>query len=163
MADDVQSNLKQWVAPLVESGGVASFEYPLLDAPDDLLLRLSEFSPGLYPSNQTCMQVAPLVASGDVAAFKDPHLDAPDDLLLRLARLALTCTAMPTASRPTMARVLGDLLGMKEEVLGGAEAYRAACRIDREIGSSAAHTVDFDAQLAGIEQMGAHSNLSGDA
>ncbi|CAI5508400.1 unnamed protein product [Closterium sp. Naga37s-1] len=119
MADDIQINLKQWVAPLVESG--------------------------------------------DVASFKDPHLDAPDDLLLRLARLALTCTAMPTASRPTMGRVLGDLLGMKEEVLGGAEAHRAACRIDREIGSSAAHTVDFDAQMAGIEQMGAQSNLSGDA
>ncbi|CAI5995769.1 unnamed protein product [Closterium sp. NIES-65] len=60
--------------------------------------------------------VAPLVASGDVAAFKNPHLDAPGDLLLRLARLALTCMAMPTASRPTMGRVLGDLLGMKEEV-----------------------------------------------
>ncbi|CAI5992544.1 unnamed protein product [Closterium sp. NIES-64] len=119
MADDIQINLKQWVAPLVESG--------------------------------------------DVASFKDPLLDAPDDLLLRLARLALTCTAMPTASRPTMGRVLGDLLGMKEEVIGSAEAHRAASRIDREIGSSAAHTVDFDAQLAGIEQMGAQSHLSGDA
>ncbi|CAI5992545.1 unnamed protein product [Closterium sp. NIES-64] len=106
--------------------------------------------------------VAPLVASGDVAAFKDPHLDAPGDLLLRLARLALTCTAMPTASRPTMGRVLGDLLGMKEEV-GGAEAHRAACRIDREIGSSAAHTVDFDAQLARVEQMGTQGRSSSDA
>ncbi|CAI7807467.1 unnamed protein product [Closterium sp. NIES-54] len=108
-------------------------------------------------------KVAPLVESGDVASFKDPHLDAPDDLLLRLARLALTCTAMPMASRPTMGRVLGDLLGMKEEVIGGAEVHRDACRIDREFGSSAAHTVNFDAQLAGIEQMGVQSNLSGDA
>ncbi|CAI7731624.1 unnamed protein product [Closterium sp. NIES-53] len=108
-------------------------------------------------------EVAPLVESGDVASFKDPHLDAPDDLLLRLARLALTCTAMPMASRPTMGRVLGDLLGMKEEVIGGAEVHRDACRIDREFGSSAAHTVNFDAQLAGIEQMGVQSNLSGDA
>ncbi|CAI7807469.1 unnamed protein product [Closterium sp. NIES-54] len=119
MADDIQINLKQWVAPLV--------------------------------------------ASGEVSSFKDPHLDAPDDLLLRLARLALTCTAMPTASRPTMGRVLGDLLGMKEEVLGGAEAHRAACRIDREIGSSAAHTVDFDAQLARVEQMGTQGRSSSDA
>ncbi|CAI7731610.1 unnamed protein product [Closterium sp. NIES-53] len=109
------------------------------------------------------MQVVPLVASGDVASFKDPHLDAPDGLLLCLACLAVTCTAMPTASLPTMGHVLGDLLGMKEEVLGGAEAHRAACRIDREIGSSAAHMVDFDAQLAHVEQMGSQGVSSSDA
>ncbi|CAI5477154.1 unnamed protein product [Closterium sp. Yama58-4] len=121
MTDDVQINLKQWVAPLVESRAVT--------------------------------------------AFKDSHLNAPDDLVLRLARLALSCTAMPTASRPTMGRVLGDLLGMQEEVLGGAEVHGAACKIDREIGSSAAHSVDFDAQLARVEQIGSqsHSRSSAEA
>ncbi|CAI5984535.1 unnamed protein product [Closterium sp. NIES-65] len=96
-------------------------------------------------------QVAPLVASSDVAAFKDPRLDAPDDFVLRMARLALACTAMPTASRPSMARVLGDLLAMKEEIMG-AEVHRAACRIDKEIGSSA-DSVDFDVEMARVEHM----------
>ncbi|CAI5945207.1 unnamed protein product [Closterium sp. NIES-64] len=95
--------------------------------------------------------VAPLVASSDVAAFKDPRLDAPDDFVLRMARLALACTAMPTASRPSMARVLGDLLAMKEEIMG-AEVHRAACRIDKEIGSSA-DSVDFDVEMARVEHM----------
>ncbi|CAI5462884.1 unnamed protein product [Closterium sp. Yama58-4] len=62
--------------------------------------------------------VAPLVAAGDAGALKDPQLEAPDDLVLRMARLALRCTAMPTASRPSISRVLGELLVMKEEFLG---------------------------------------------
>ncbi|CAI5477122.1 unnamed protein product [Closterium sp. Yama58-4] len=95
--------------------------------------------------------VAPLVASCDVAAFKDPHLNAPDDFVLRMARLALACTAMSTASRPSMARVLGDLLAMKDEIMG-AEVHRAACRIDREIDSSA-DLVDFDVEMARVEHM----------
>ncbi|CAI5479308.1 unnamed protein product [Closterium sp. Yama58-4] len=99
--------------------------------------------------------VVPLVASSDVAAFKDPHLDAPDDLVLRMAHLALACTAMPTATRPSMTRVLGDLLAMKEEVMG-AEVHRAASRIDREIGSSA-DPVDFNVKLARVEQMDVQS------
>ncbi|GJP82551.1 hypothetical protein CLOP_g12794 [Closterium sp. NIES-67] len=38
------------------------------------------------------------------AAFKDPHLEALDRLVLQLARLALSCIAMPTASRPSTSR-----------------------------------------------------------
>ncbi|GJP80023.1 hypothetical protein CLOP_g10266 [Closterium sp. NIES-67] len=74
--------------------------------------------------------VAPLLAAGDAAAFKDPQLEAPDDLVLRMAKLALSCTAMPTASRPSISRVLGELLVMKEEFLGQ-EEDRMAARIDR--------------------------------
>ncbi|CAI7802128.1 unnamed protein product [Closterium sp. NIES-53] len=115
----------------------------------------------LTEDSQTSLKqwVAPLVASNEVAAFKDRHLDAPDDLVLRMARLALACTAMPTASRPSMARVLGDLLAMKDEILG-AEVHRAACRIDREI-SSSAELVDFDVEMARVEHMDVQANYSG--
>ncbi|GJP34351.1 hypothetical protein CLOM_g18805 [Closterium sp. NIES-68] len=79
--------------------------------------------------------VAPLLAAGDAAAFKDPQLEAPDDLVLRMAKLALSCTAMPTASRPSISRVLGKLLVMKEKFLGQ-EEDRMAARIDRELENS---------------------------
>ncbi|CAI5996973.1 unnamed protein product [Closterium sp. NIES-64] len=79
--------------------------------------------------------MAPLLAAGDAAAMRDPQLEAPDDLVLRMARLALRCTAMPTASRPSISRVLGELLVMKEEFLGQDED-RMAARIDRELESS---------------------------
>ncbi|CAI5988914.1 unnamed protein product [Closterium sp. NIES-64] len=93
-------------------------------------------------------QAASLVAPGDVAALKDPHLQAPDDLVLRMARLALTCTAMPTASRPGMSRVLAELLLLKEEFFGEDED-RMAVRIDHEIESS--EQVDFSLELARLQ------------
>ncbi|CAI6008981.1 unnamed protein product [Closterium sp. NIES-65] len=96
--------------------------------------------------------VAPLVSSNSVAAFKDPHLVAPDDLLLRLAHLALACTAMPTASRPTMAQVVGQLQAMEQQV-AGREVDRAAVRIDREI-EGVAGAADFDAELARAMHVG---------
>ncbi|GJP41265.1 hypothetical protein CLOM_g928 [Closterium sp. NIES-68] len=95
--------------------------------------------------------VAPLVASNAVAALKDPRLDAPDDLVLRLARLALSCTAMPSASRPAMSQVLVELVKMREEVLG-AQANRAASYIDNEIDTSGHE--DFDAEIARAENIG---------
>ncbi|CAI5487507.1 unnamed protein product [Closterium sp. Naga37s-1] len=76
--------------------------------------------------------VAPLLAAGDAGTMRDPQLEAPDDLVLRMARLALRCTAMPTASRPSISRVLGELLVMKEEFLGKDED-RMAVRIDRDL------------------------------
>ncbi|CAI5974729.1 unnamed protein product [Closterium sp. NIES-65] len=91
---------------------------------------------------------AALVAAGDVAALKDPHLQAPDDLVLRMACLALTCTAMPTASRPGMSRVLAELLLLKEEFFGE-EEDRMAIRIDHEIESS--EQVDFTLELARLQ------------
>ncbi|CAI5479293.1 unnamed protein product [Closterium sp. Yama58-4] len=89
--------------------------------------------------------VAPLVASSDVAAFKDPHLDAFDDLVLRMSRLALACTAMPTASRPTMGQVLVDLVKMKEEFVGD-RVKSIASRIDKEMDISS--HLDFNAEIA---------------
>ncbi|CAI5468257.1 unnamed protein product [Closterium sp. Yama58-4] len=91
--------------------------------------------------------VAPFVACNNVAAFKDPDLEASDDIILRLARLALSCTAMPTASRPSMSRVLAELMVIKEDCLG-LEANRMAERIDKELDTSI--TQDFDGELARI-------------
>ncbi|CAI7828404.1 unnamed protein product, partial [Closterium sp. NIES-53] len=91
--------------------------------------------------------VAPLVASNNVADFKDPDLIASDTIILRLARLALNCTAMPTASRPSMSRVLAELTLIKEDCLGP-EANRMAERIDKELDTSISQ--DFDGELARI-------------
>ncbi|CAI5466417.1 unnamed protein product [Closterium sp. Yama58-4] len=101
---------------------------------------------------------ASLVAAGDVAALKDPHLQAPDDLVLRMARLALTCTAMPTASRPGMSRVLAELLLLKEEFYGEDED-RMAARIDHEIESSG--QADFCLEMARIEGIQVGSDITG--
>ncbi|CAI5513256.1 unnamed protein product [Closterium sp. Naga37s-1] len=62
--------------------------------------------------------VQPLVAENNAQAIKDPRLDAPNDVILKLARFALSCTATPVATRPSMARILSDLIAMKEEFLG---------------------------------------------
>ncbi|CAI5993897.1 unnamed protein product [Closterium sp. NIES-64] len=62
--------------------------------------------------------VQPLVAENNAQAIKDPRLDAPNDLILKLTRFALSCTATPVATRPSMARILSDLIAMKEEFLG---------------------------------------------
>ncbi|CAI7833553.1 unnamed protein product [Closterium sp. NIES-54] len=103
------------------------------------------------------MQVAPLVASSNVAAFKDPYLTALDDLILRMARLALSCTAMPTASRPTMSQVLVELVKMRGEVVEE-QGSRATSRIDKEIDSST--EVDFDAQMVRLELVGSQTETS---
>ncbi|CAI5963776.1 unnamed protein product [Closterium sp. NIES-65] len=62
--------------------------------------------------------VEPLLEAGDADTIKDPRLDAPNDVILKLARFALSCTATPVATRPSMARILSDLIAMKEEFLG---------------------------------------------
>ncbi|CAI5992770.1 unnamed protein product [Closterium sp. NIES-64] len=99
--------------------------------------------------------VAPLVDSGAVLAFKDPHLDAPDDLVLRWARLALSCTAMPAASRPSMNQVLWELVKLKQEASGAPEGHvgEAKSRIDMELGSSIGSS-SFTTEMAHAEREG---------
>ncbi|GJP41268.1 hypothetical protein CLOM_g929 [Closterium sp. NIES-68] len=99
--------------------------------------------------------VAPLVASSAVTAFKDPDLDAPDDLVVRLARVALSCTAMPSASRPAMSQVLVELVKMREEVWGE-QVNRVASRIDNEIDTSGRE--DFNAEIARAKNIGSLSS-----
>ncbi|GJP30382.1 hypothetical protein CLOM_g965 [Closterium sp. NIES-68] len=102
--------------------------------------------------------VAPLVESNAVSTFKDPCLEAPDDLVLRLACLALSCTGMPTASRPSISQVLVDLVKMREDAFG-AQANRVASRIDEEIDAS--FQADFDAEIARVKSMGVSGSSSG--
>ncbi|CAI5972524.1 unnamed protein product [Closterium sp. NIES-65] len=90
-----------------------------------------------------------------VAVFKDPYLDAPDDLVLRWARLALSCTTMPAASRPSMNQVLGELVKLKEEAIGAHESHvgEAKSRTDMELGSSIGSS-SFTAEMARAEREG---------
>ncbi|CAI5972547.1 unnamed protein product [Closterium sp. NIES-65] len=105
--------------------------------------------------------MAPLVDSGAVLAFKDPHLDAPHGLVLRWARLALSCTAMPASSRPSMNQVLGELVKLKQEAFGAHESHvgEATSRIDMEIGSSTGSST-FTAEMALVEREGMPSGSS---
>ncbi|CAI7862347.1 unnamed protein product [Closterium sp. NIES-53] len=89
--------------------------------------------------------VAPLVGSGAVAEFKDPHLEAPDDVVLHLARLALSCTALPGVSRPSMLLVLAELVRIKQEMFGS-QVSAEVSGIDTEIGGSG--PFDFSAEMA---------------
>ncbi|CAI5934774.1 unnamed protein product [Closterium sp. NIES-64] len=87
--------------------------------------------------------------------FKDPYLDAPDDLVLRWARLALSCTTMPAASRPSMNQVLGELVKLKQEASGAHESHvgEAKSRMDTELGSSTGSS-SFTAEMARAERGG---------
>ncbi|CAI5513991.1 unnamed protein product, partial [Closterium sp. Naga37s-1] len=91
----------------------------------------------------------------------DPHLDALDDLVLRWARLALSCTTMPAASRPSMNQVLGELVKLKQEACGAHESHTgdAISRIDMEIGSSIGPS-SFTAEMARAEREGMPSGSS---
>ncbi|CAI5927698.1 unnamed protein product [Closterium sp. NIES-65] len=97
--------------------------------------------------------ITPFVESDAVTVFKDPYLDAPDDLVLRWARLALSCTTMPAASRPSMNQVLGELVKLKQEASGAHESHvgEAKSRLDTELGSSIGSS-SFTAEMARAER-----------
>ncbi|CAI5522912.1 unnamed protein product, partial [Closterium sp. Naga37s-1] len=95
--------------------------------------------------------VAPLVSAHDVASFKDPRLEGPADVILRLAELALSCTAMPTASRPDMMRIIGGLKAMRAELTGG-DVDERAIRIDSELAIGVGETLEE--QIMRVESMG---------
>ncbi|CAI5933367.1 unnamed protein product, partial [Closterium sp. NIES-64] len=97
--------------------------------------------------------ITPFVESDAVTVFKDPYLDAPDDLVLRWARLALSCTTMPAASRPSMNQVLGELVKLNQEASGAHESHvgEAKSRMDTELGSSIGSS-SFTAEMARAER-----------
>ncbi|CAI5948009.1 unnamed protein product, partial [Closterium sp. NIES-64] len=97
--------------------------------------------------------ITPFVESDTVTVFNDPYLDAPDDLVLRWARLALSCTTMPAASRPSMNQVLGELVKLKQEASGAHESHvgEAKSRLDTELGSSIGSS-SFTAEMARAER-----------
>ncbi|CAI7808926.1 unnamed protein product, partial [Closterium sp. NIES-53] len=76
-----------------------------------------------------------LMAEGKTSLLRDPRMEAPDDIINHLAHLAVTCTAMPTASRPSMSRVAQDLETLREEAGGGDVRARAAARVDEKLSS----------------------------
>ncbi|GJP54672.1 hypothetical protein CLOM_g13728 [Closterium sp. NIES-68] len=100
--------------------------------------------------------VAPFVESGAVAVFKDSYLDAPNDLVLRLACLALSCTAMPAASRPSMSQLLVELVKVKQEMFG-AQVNKAVSTIFMDTGSSVSSSSGFTAEMARAEREGMQS------
>ncbi|CAI5461749.1 unnamed protein product [Closterium sp. Yama58-4] len=68
------------------------------------------------------------LSSSDVSSIIDPRMASPAaltgdvsmvhaDVMQSLASLALECTAMPAASRPSMAKVLSQLKQLHEEVV----------------------------------------------
>ncbi|CAI5957249.1 unnamed protein product [Closterium sp. NIES-64] len=105
--------------------------------------------------------IAPFVESDAVTVFKDPYLDASDDLVLRWARLALSCTAMPAASRPSMNQVLGELVKLKQEASRAHESHvgEAKSHTDIELGSSIGSS-SFTAEMARAEREGMASGSS---
>ncbi|CAI7738039.1 unnamed protein product [Closterium sp. NIES-54] len=76
--------------------------------------------------------VEPLLKSGDADKIKDPRLDAPSHVILRLASLALSCTTMSVTTRPTMARILSDILALRQECFGQ-EVDPVLANIDRDL------------------------------
>ncbi|CAI5996971.1 unnamed protein product [Closterium sp. NIES-64] len=147
-------DLERWIGPRM--GDVHSFGVVMLTV---ITARKAVY---MVDSDQHNLKtwVAPLVAAGDVSAFKDPLLQAPDDLVLRMAKLAISCTVMPTASRPSMNRILTALVEMKDEFLG-AESNRMAEKIDRELESSSTE-IDFTKELARAQGMQSSDGLSSD-
>ncbi|GJP74243.1 hypothetical protein CLOP_g4859 [Closterium sp. NIES-67] len=71
-----------------------------------------------------------LMSEGNESSLRDPRMAAPDGIILRLAQLAVSCTAMPTASRPSMSRVAHDLEALRAEVGSGDARAAAAARVD---------------------------------
>ncbi|CAI5466783.1 unnamed protein product [Closterium sp. Yama58-4] len=102
--------------------------------------------------------VAPLVISGAVAEFKDPRSEAPDGLVLHLARLALSCTALPGVSRPSMLQVLAELVRIKQETFG-VRASAEVSGIDTEIGVSDG-SYNFSAEMARAMQEAGKSDAA---
>ncbi|CAI5471548.1 unnamed protein product, partial [Closterium sp. Yama58-4] len=80
-------------------------------------------------------QATDVMSEGKTALLKDPRMEAPEDIVIRLAHLAVTCTAMPTASRPSMSRVAQHLEALQEEAGGGDARARAAARVDEKLSS----------------------------
>ncbi|CAI7831499.1 unnamed protein product, partial [Closterium sp. NIES-53] len=76
----------------------------------------------ISPANEAC-----------ASASNEPISISKWDITIRLAHLAITCTAMPTASRPSMSRVAQYLEIIREEAEGGDARVRAAARVDEKL------------------------------
>ncbi|CAI5510480.1 unnamed protein product [Closterium sp. Naga37s-1] len=126
-------DLRTWIAP-------GSFGVLMLVMLSGRGATINTMSPGT--ESDACASHEPisiskwaadLMAEGKTSPLRDPRMEAPDDITIRLAHLAVTCTAMPTASRPSMSRVAQDLEALRDEAGGGDARARAAARVDEKL------------------------------
>ncbi|CAI5463455.1 unnamed protein product [Closterium sp. Yama58-4] len=110
--------------------------------------------------------VASLVPTQNPATFTDPYLLSPSSStpppnprsLLRLATLALSCTALPSSSRPSVNRLLLELTEIREELFGAARSATLE-RVDREVADMQGG--DFLAEMARAESLASGASVSG--
>ncbi|CAI5506417.1 unnamed protein product, partial [Closterium sp. Naga37s-1] len=83
-------------------------------------------TPSFHIPLSSIVKAAAELSSGDVSSIIDPRMVSPAasrtsmvhaDVMQSLASLALACTAMPAASRPSMAKVLSQLKQLHQEVV----------------------------------------------
>ncbi|CAI5489881.1 unnamed protein product [Closterium sp. Naga37s-1] len=94
--------------------------------------------------------------SNDLSRLRDAqlHPPLPDDILLRAVRLAISCTLMPTATRPTMSHVYSELGAIRQDCFG-VEENRAAHKVDDELRMVQAQvSIPLEKQLEFIESFG---------
>ncbi|CAI5502487.1 unnamed protein product [Closterium sp. Naga37s-1] len=91
-----------------------------------------------------------LLKAGDADKIKDPRLDAPSHVILRLATLALSCTTMSVTTRPTMARVLSDILVLRQECFGQ-ELDPVLATMDRDLADLRGST--FSQEIRRVDTM----------
>ncbi|CAI5513439.1 unnamed protein product, partial [Closterium sp. Naga37s-1] len=93
-----------------------------------------------------------LLSAGKSSSLGDSRMAAPEDIVTRVAKLAISCTAMPTASRPSMLRVAQDLEALRAEVGGGVKSAPGAARVDANIVTDKVErTIDEDLELLNLE------------
>ncbi|CAI7755818.1 unnamed protein product [Closterium sp. NIES-53] len=61
--------------------------------------------------------VARSLQQQDTSKWLDPALQAPASMIKHLLQLALSCTYVPVSARPTISKVLVELIAVREEVM----------------------------------------------
>ncbi|CAI5524400.1 unnamed protein product [Closterium sp. Naga37s-1] len=80
------------------------------------------------------MDAKQALETNDLSRLRDAqlHPPLPDDILLRVVRFAISCTLMPTATRPTMSQVCNELRAIRQECFG-VEENIAAYKVDDKL------------------------------
>ncbi|CAI7887464.1 unnamed protein product, partial [Closterium sp. NIES-54] len=93
-------------------------------------------------------QTSELLSAGKASSLGDSRMAAPEDIVTCLAKLAISCTAMPTASRPSMSQVAQSLEALQAEVGGGDKSASGAARVDAKIAiNKPERSIDEDLEL----------------
>ena len=98
--------------------------------------------------------------TASASALKHYAVNAPDEVFLRLVDLALSCVAMPTISRPSMAVVVTELESAMREVYG-VQAPRHQQAVDERLRERAdSHSISMSQELDNIGMSDASSSSS---